>query len=97
MTEHSLNPEIEPVHAEIHGVGQYKTLLRVGDLAEALLNFFPEEGRGEDYETALMACLDCMEGGDTFPSEVREAFVAAARECGITVLPDDAPNIELDF
>ncbi|WLR90950.1 DUF982 domain-containing protein [Shinella zoogloeoides] len=63
MTEEAINPEIESIHAEIHGVGRYKTLLRVGDLAEALLLHFPEEGRGEAYETALMACLDCMGGG----------------------------------
>jgi hypothetical protein len=92
MESETVNPLIEPIQAEIYGIGGYKNLFRVKDLAEVLLYNFPKEGRGEEYNTALMACLDCMSDGDTLPSEAREAFVAAAHECGVSVLPDDAPK-----
>lgn len=97
MESESVNPAIVEIQAELFGIGQYKTLTTVKDLAEALLHHFPEEGRGEEYQTALMACLDCMSEGDTYPAEVREAFVAAARECDVLVLPDDAPGDDPDF
>lgn len=97
MESEAVNPSIEEIRAEVLGIGQYKVLTSVKDLAEALMYDFPEEGRGEDYQTALMACLDCMSDGDTYPAEAREAFVAAAREVNVMVLPDDAPDDDLDF
>lgn len=97
MDDEAVNPSIEEIRAELFGIGQYKVLTTVKDLAAALMYDFPEEGRGEDYQTALMACLDCMSEGDTYPAEAREAFVAAARECEVSVLPDDAPVMDLPF
>jgi hypothetical protein len=85
------NPRIELVRAQVHGIGGYRNLVNVENLADCLLNRFPVEGRGKAYQTALTICLEVMEGGKSTAADARAAFVAAAREVSVTVLPDDAP------
>ena len=73
----------------------FEMLMRVSDLTDCLMRRFPEEGRGYDYDTALMLCLECLEGGDSTGEDCRRAFVAACHEVGLSVTPDD--NVELDW
>jgi hypothetical protein len=84
------NPRIELVRAQVHEIGGYRNLVNIENLADCLLYRFPEAGRGEAYRTALAVCLEVMEGGKSTAADARAAFVAAAREVGVTVLPDDA-------
>jgi hypothetical protein len=70
-----------------------KKLGTVAELAQCLLYDFPSKGRGDEYMTALMVCLECLEGGDSSPEDARAAFVMAAHEVDLLVLPNDGPDI----
>jgi hypothetical protein len=72
---------------------QNRTLSSVADLAQCLMYDFPREGRGEDYKVALAVCFSCLEGGDSSAEDARAAFVAAAHEVDLMVLPDDGPDV----
>jgi hypothetical protein len=69
-----------------------KTLTTVSELAQSLMYDFPKEGRGEAYQTALMTCLDVLEGGDSTAEEARASFIDAAHEVELMVLPEDGPD-----
>lgn len=74
----------------------FEILMRVSDLADCLMHRWPIEGRGEDYLTALMVCHEVLRGSeDDTAEQARSAFVAAAHEVGLSVIPDD--DIKLDF
>lgn len=88
-------PELSPVpikeiSAQIHGVGGYKTVHTVADLAGILMsNSWPKKAGDPFFQRAIAACLTALEvqgQGD----KARRAFVDAARKAGIAVLPDDA-------
>jgi hypothetical protein len=81
------NPPVR--HIQIESAGHFKTLYKVGDLAQCLIYDFPGEGRGTAYGAALNACLECMEGGANSAEDARSAFVDAAHEVDLFVLPDD--------
>jgi hypothetical protein len=86
------NAPVPDINVELK-LGQYKHLYMVTDLALCLMYDFPKEGRGEAYTTALMACLAFLEGsGDDTVADVRAAFVDAAHEVEMFVLPDDGPD-----
>ncbi|WP_354552054.1 DUF982 domain-containing protein [Kaistia defluvii] len=56
--------------------------------AEILLKHWPEEFAASDlHNAARLACLEAWQD-DGDPSEVREAFIAAAQEAGI-LAPDE--------
>lgn len=95
IKDESVDQPIDEIEAEVYGAGKYRTITTVAGLADVLLYSFPTKGCGDDYHTAMLACLDCLQEGDTNAIEAREAFVAAARECGVSVLPDDGPTSTL--
>ena len=86
------DPPVPHIQIEFPG-SKPRTLLTVTDLAQCLMYDFPGEGRANAYKTALMACLACLErSGDDSIEEVRAAFVDAAHEVDLFVLPDDGPD-----
>jgi len=78
---------IRPLAVEISGVGQYQRADTVQDLVKMLLGGkWPESGK--TYNNALwraMEAIDWYVSADT----ARAAFVDAAHEAGMHVLPDD--------
>jgi hypothetical protein len=52
---------------------------------------WPVQAKGDAFRHALAVCFDAMET-QSGASRARKAFVAAAHEAGISVLPDDAPE-----
>ncbi|MBW9055641.1 DUF982 domain-containing protein [Rhizobium mesosinicum] len=88
-------PELSPVpikkiSAQIHGVGGYRTVHTVAGLAGILMSDnWPKKAGDPFFQRAMAACLTALEvqgQGD----KARKAFVNAARNAGITILPDDA-------
>lgn len=81
---------IKEVSVEIHGTGGYRNVHTVADLAGMLMSDrWPKRAGSTKFQRALAQCLTALEkqsGGDL----ARRAFVEAAREAGITVLPDDS-------
>jgi hypothetical protein len=58
-----------------------------------LIRDFPKDGRGDAYLTALMVSHQVMIGSeDDTAEDARAAFVAAAHEVGLTIIPDDGPH-----
>jgi hypothetical protein len=84
---------IKMISAQIQGVGSYRSARTVADLAGMLMsNDWPRKAGDPIFQRALVACLTALtdqSGG----SRARKAFIAAARAAGITLLPDDAPDL----
>ncbi|MDP9809337.1 hypothetical protein J2W42_002185 [Rhizobium tibeticum] len=79
---------IKPLEVEIEGAGQYRHAETVQDLAAMLLGGRWPEGKGKKFHTALWRSMEAIEwyvAADT----ARAAFVEAAHEVGMHVLPDD--------
>ena len=93
MSELSPVP-IKPIQAEVDGIGRYRSAHTVSDLALMLMNRWPPQAQGHAFRRALATCLEALEG-QSDAERAREAFVDAAHEAGISVLPDDAPRIEI--
>lgn len=68
--------------------GRARVINSVVALAEVLLTQWPVTD-GEAYQEALRVCLDVLENPARPAEDARAAFVAAARDAGVTVLPDD--------
>ncbi len=86
-----MNPDamhtIEPLTIEW---GSFETINTVTGLARCLLDQWPAEGQREAYVTALMVCDAVLAGSDEDqPADARAAFIEAAHEASLTVLPDD--------
>ncbi|MEH3125584.1 DUF982 domain-containing protein [Agrobacterium cavarae] len=78
---------IEPLTIEW---GSFETATTVTGLARCLLDHWPGEGQSEAYVTALMVCDAVLTGSDEDNADdARAAFVEAAHEAGLTILPDD--------
>jgi hypothetical protein len=82
---------IKPIKAEVHGLGRYRDAHTVSDLASMLLVEWPVQAKGDAFRHALVVCFDALEARSG-AGRARKAFVAAAHEAGISVLPDDAPK-----
>jgi hypothetical protein len=82
---------IKPIKAQVHDLGRYRNADTVSDLASMLLVEWPVQAKGDAFRHALAVCFDAMET-QSGASRARKAFVAAAHEAGISVLPDDAPR-----
>jgi adenosine/AMP kinase len=82
---------IKPIQAEVDGIGRYRSAYTVSDLALMLMNKWPPQAKGLAFHRALATCLEALEGQPD-AEQAREAFVDAAHEAGISVLPDDAPK-----
>lgn len=81
---------IHPIEPMMIEWGSFETITTVTGLARCLLDQWPTEGQGEAYVTALMVCDAVLAGSDEdSPDDARSAFVEAAHEAGLTVLPDD--------
>lgn len=82
------NKQIRQIKAGVHAIGGYRVLNTVSDLADCLLDCWPAT-EGDAFVAAMHACHESLEGrGDA--NEAREAFIIAARDAGVSVLPDDA-------
>ncbi len=91
MSEADLSPvPIKQVSVQIHGIGGYRNVHTVADLATILMSErWPKKAGSTTFQRALAQCLTALEnqkGGDL----ARKAFVDAARDAGITVMPDDS-------
>ncbi|MGL4094348.1 DUF982 domain-containing protein [Agrobacterium cavarae] len=70
--------------------GDFRHISSVSELAICLMHEWPASTVGEAYITALMVCDAVLSGGeDDQPEDARAAFIEAAHEAGLTVLPDD--------
>jgi hypothetical protein len=82
------NKQIRQIKAEVHAIGGYRILNTVSDLADCLLDRWPVT-EGGAFVAAMQACHESLEGrGDA--NDAREAFITAARDAGVSVLPNDA-------
>ena len=86
MPDPSTRP-IRQISAELE-LARYTVITTVAGLGEALLFRWPVD-HGDAFHEALRVCLDVLANPDRPSSDARAAFVAAAREAGISVLPDD--------
>ena len=86
MSDLSARP-IKEIKAELSRA-RYTVLKTVLDLGEALLFEWPVE-EGDAYYEALQVCVEVLTNPDRPSGDARAAFVAAAREAGVSVLPDD--------
>ncbi len=83
---------IEPLQVEIDGIGRYRAAETVDQLASMLVGG-KWHHRGSKFHSALMRSLEALE----FYTDVetaRAAFVAAAHEAGMHVLPDDVAEMK---
>lgn len=72
----------KPVDIELHGSGKYRIVTNTSMAAECLIEKWPYKGRREKYWKAVECCLADLEGK---PSHPRAAFVAAAKEAGLSI------------
>ncbi|EPE97188.1 DUF982 domain-containing protein [Rhizobium grahamii] len=83
---------IKPLDVEINGPGQYRHAETVQDLVGMLMGGRWPKG-GANYHTALWRSMEAIEwyvDGET----ARIAFVEAAHEVGLHVLPDDMAEMK---
>ncbi|CAN7652344.1 DUF982 domain-containing protein [Rhizobium sp. LjRoot258] len=84
---------IKPLEVEFDGVGQYRHAETVQDLAAMLLGGKWPKGKGKKLHAALWRSMEAIEwyvDADT----ARQAFVEAAHEAGMHVLPDDTDEMK---
>ncbi|CCM76455.1 DUF982 domain-containing protein [Rhizobium mesoamericanum] len=78
---------IKPLEVELNGVGQYQHAETVQDLVKMLMGGkWP--GGGRKYHNALWRSMEAIDWYID-ASTARAAFVDAAHEAGMHVLPDD--------
>ncbi|OIS90241.1 hypothetical protein BLA27_27860 [Brucella cytisi] len=78
-------PWEQPVDVELYGVGKYRVVPDTQTATKCLVNDWPKDAHGPEYEEALQACLADMEG---LPNTARESFVKAAEAAGLTIRPN---------
>ncbi|MDE1991156.1 MAG: DUF982 domain-containing protein [Rhizobiaceae bacterium] len=83
------NPSVDTVEIALDKAETRYVISDVQSLAEALLARWPERLRGRAHLRARKKCHAALEG-KCKPIEARTAFIAACREAGISVFPDDA-------
>ncbi|MCS0459955.1 DUF982 domain-containing protein [Rhizobium favelukesii] len=83
---------IKPLEVEIDGHGKYRHAETVQDLARMLLSKWPGS-EGEKFHSALMRSIEAMEWY-VAAATARSAFVDAAHEAGMHVLPDDMDEMK---
>lgn len=86
MPEPSARP-IKQISAELE-LARYTVMDTVAELGEVLLYRWPVD-RGDAYFEALGTCREVIANPDRPSADARAAFVAAAREAWVSVLPDD--------
>ncbi|WP_436281662.1 DUF982 domain-containing protein [Rhizobium sp. LjRoot258] len=83
---------INPMDVEIEGNGRYRHADTVADLAAMLLSSKWPKSR-PSFHRALVASLEALEFY-TDAATARAAFVIAAHEAGLRVLPDDGEALQ---
>jgi hypothetical protein len=73
-----------PVTVSTEQTGRFLTVTRTAQAAEFLLNRWPENQRGPEYRSALLALVDVMEQRKTV-SVARKAFTAAAKKAKVLI------------
>lgn len=83
------NRPIRQVRAAVHGLGKYRVHGSLIDIAESLLNRWPEEHYNrEAHRHAQLICHECFEGKR--PAEdARDAFILALDEARISIMNED--------
>jgi len=81
--EEPVMPWNAPVNVELRG--NYLTIQDSPAAAELLLESWPENALGEEYQQALQACVADLEG---LPNTARESFIKAVLAAGLSVGPD---------
>jgi hypothetical protein len=84
---------IRPLEVEFDGVGQYRHAETVQDLAVMLLAGKWPEGKGKKFHAALWRSMEAIEWY-VDAATARQAFVEAAHEVGMHVLPDDTEEMK---
>ncbi|QFY62985.1 DUF982 domain-containing protein (plasmid) [Rhizobium grahamii] len=84
---------IKPLQVEIDGTGRYRKADTVGQLAAMLLSSKWHHRGGTKFHSALMRSVEALEFY-TDAETARAAFVEAAHEAGMHVLPDDVPRMK---
>ncbi|TDW20453.1 uncharacterized protein DUF982 [Rhizobium azibense] len=80
--------QIRRVRAAVLGLGKYRSHSSLRDIAETLLNRWPEEFvGGEASVNARLICIQCFEGRPA--EDARDAFILALDEAGISVMLED--------
>ncbi|MBY5358382.1 DUF982 domain-containing protein [Rhizobium leguminosarum] len=73
-----------PVGLALRGQPVHRIIRTLGDAAYMLLKDWPSDD-GEEYVTAVKACVDAI-SGQIAPEQFRDAFLRAADEAGIAAL-----------
>ncbi|MBB2701489.1 UNVERIFIED_ORG: hypothetical protein GGI66_006210 [Rhizobium esperanzae] len=73
-----------PVGLALRGQLAHKVVRTLGDAAHMLITDWPSDD-GEEYVSAVKACVDAI-SGRIAPEQFREAFLRAAEEAGIAAL-----------
>ncbi|MBM7323152.1 DUF982 domain-containing protein [Brucella intermedia] len=74
----------KPVDVQLYGIGKYRVVPDTATAARCLLDDWPEDAHGKEYEEALQACLADLEG---LPNTARKSFIKAAKAAGLTMRP----------
>ncbi|MGX9992498.1 DUF982 domain-containing protein (plasmid) [Rhizobium sp. Z1P35] len=73
-----------PVGLALRGQPVHRIIRTLGDAAYMLLKDWPSDD-GEEYVTAVKACVDAI-SGQIAPEQFRDAFLRAADEAGIAAI-----------
>lgn len=73
-----------PVGLALRGQPAHRIVRTLGDAAYMLLKDWPSDD-GEEYVTAVKACVDAI-SGQIAPEQFRDAFLRAADEAGIAAI-----------
>jgi len=85
---------ISPIDVEFEGnAGRYRHADTVGDLAAILLSRKWNWSNAPSFHRALMTSVEALEFY-VEAEDARSAFIAAAHELGLRVLPDDATSLK---
>ncbi|WP_025659257.1 DUF982 domain-containing protein [Rhizobium sp. IBUN] len=84
---------IKPLQVEIDGMGRYRKAETVDQLAAMLLSGKWHHRGGDKFHSALMRSVEALEFY-TDADIARAAFVDAAHEAGMHVLPDDIAEMK---
>lgn len=72
----------KPVDIKLPGTGRYRVVTNTSMAADCLFERWPYKGRREKYWKAVESCLADLDGKLSYP---RAAFLAAAKEAGLTI------------
>jgi hypothetical protein len=76
--------EFTPLMLVVNGPEKYKLVATLWDAAQLLTACWPIDD-GDEYLIAIRKCRDAIHG-DIPAEDVREAFIRAAKEAGISVI-----------